>query len=200
MANIYSMVDNHFAELDKAYDETVALNDRLTDMLETSGGEITPEIELLQLELESKQKDFEDLRAELADNLEDKIDDCCRWLKNVQSNIAPLKSEEARLAALRKREEKKAEWIQSNILFGMNALGAKKLHGKFFSPSVRESKSVVVDEQIAIAPYQHIIDAALAKLPSWLPLVPKINKTLAKKEKTLPEGFAIKSNQSLIIR
>jgi len=197
MASIYTMVENHFAELDKAYDEIQSLRETIEEKIADNGGEFTPEIELLQNDLEDKESFFDDMQKAAAEEAIDMVDDYGKWLKNLDSDIAGLKAEEARMAKRRRSKERKRDWVKGNIICGMNAADKSKISGQLFTASIRNTSSVEVDEKAALAPYKNLIDVFAKKFPVWLSWVPKFNKTLAKSAENLPEGFSIVSNQSL---
>lgn len=191
------MVENHFAELDRAYDEIQSLREAIEEKISLEEGVITAEIELLQNDLEEKESLFADIQEKARQDTIAEIDDYGKWLKNIVSNITALKAEEARIAKRRRSLERKFEWVKGNIICGMNAAEISKVPGQLFTASIRTNPSIEVDEQAALKPYRNLIDVFAKQFPVWLTWTPKISKSLAKKGDTLPEGFTQVSNQSL---
>ena len=82
------------------------------------------------------------------DDLKDKFENCCKYIKNVESDIAGLKEEEARLKAKRKSLENSIERFKGLMHETMNAAGEKKLSCGTFTVSLQKNpESVVMDEQ-----------------------------------------------------
>ena len=82
------------------------------------------------------------------DDLKDKFENCCKYIKNVESDIAGLKEEEARLKAKRKSLENSIERFKALMHETMNAAGEKKLPCGTFTVSLQKNpESVVMDEQ-----------------------------------------------------
>ena len=82
------------------------------------------------------------------DDLKDKFENCCKYIKNVEADIAVLKEEEARLKAKRKAMENSIERFKALMQETMNAAGEKKLPCGTFTVSLQKNPvAVVVDEQ-----------------------------------------------------
>ena len=82
------------------------------------------------------------------DDLKEKFENCCKYIKNVESDIAGLKEEEARLKAKRKALENSIERFKGLMHETMNAAGEKKLPCGTFTVSLQKNpESVVMDEQ-----------------------------------------------------
>ena len=81
------------------------------------------------------------------DDLKEKFENCCKYIKNVESDIAGLKEEEARLKAKRKALENSIERFKGLMHETMNAAGEKKLPCGTFTVSLQKNpESVVMDE------------------------------------------------------
>lgn len=82
------------------------------------------------------------------DDLKDKFENCCKYIKNVESDIAGLKEEEKRLHDKRKSLENSIERFKGLMHEAMNAAGEKKLPCGTFTVSLQKNpESVVMDEQ-----------------------------------------------------
>ena len=81
------------------------------------------------------------------DDLKEKFENCCKYIKNVESDIAGLKEEEARLKAKRKALENSIERFKGLMHETMNAAGEKKLPCGTFTVSLQKNpESVVMNE------------------------------------------------------
>ena len=81
------------------------------------------------------------------DDLKEKFENCCKYIKNVESDIAGLKEEETRLKAKRKALENSIERFKGLMHETMNAAGEKKLPCGTFTVSLQKNpESVVMDE------------------------------------------------------
>ena len=84
----------------------------------------------------------------LVDDTKDKFENCCKYIKNVESDIAGLKEEEKRLHDKRKSLENSIERFKGLMHEAMNAAGEKKLPCGTFTVSLQKNpESVVMDEQ-----------------------------------------------------
>lgn len=87
---------------------------------------------------------FEVAREDLADKLEG----YCKFLKNLESDIAGLKAEEKRLAERRKVLENTKDRAKGAMLRAMKTAGEKKLPAGSFTVSVQANPpSLILDEQ-----------------------------------------------------
>lgn len=80
--------------------------------------------------------------------LSEKADSIIKYIKNLDADIKSLKEEEERLAQLRKKIDKKKEWLKSYVMFNMSKLGYDKVETKYGTLSTRKSTSTIVDENV----------------------------------------------------
>ena len=104
-----------------------------------------------------------------------------------------------------KKDERDLKWIQENIAGAMDrakvtSFDKKSRPNALFSLWFQESKSIEVDEELALKDYKEEIDAFNAKYPEWLSIEPKIVKKALTKTKVLPTGFERKTSKSLRIQ
>lgn len=93
------------------------------------------------------EEDILDAWNNQTDDLKEKFENCCKYIKNVESDIAGLKEEEARLKAKRKALENSIERFKGLMHETMNAAGEKKLPCGTFTVSLQKNpESVVMDE------------------------------------------------------
>ena len=82
------------------------------------------------------------------EDLADKLENCCKYIKNEEAVIAGLKEEEERLNARRKAKENAIKRLKQLMQDAMNAAGEKKLPCGTFTVSIQNNApSVVMDEQ-----------------------------------------------------
>ena len=82
------------------------------------------------------------------EDLADKLENCCKYIKNEEAVIAGLKEEEERLNARRKAKENAIKRLKQLMQDAMNAAGEKKLPCGTFTVSIKNNApSVVMDEQ-----------------------------------------------------
>ena len=82
------------------------------------------------------------------EDLADKFENCCKYIKNCEAEIAGLKAEEERLKARRQAKENAEKRLKELMKQTMLAAGEKKLQCGTFTTSVQNNApSVVVDEQ-----------------------------------------------------
>ena len=93
------------------------------------------------------EEDILDAWNNQTDDLKEKFENCCKYIKNVESDIAGLKEEEARLKAKRKSLENSIKRFKDLMHETMNAAGEKKLPCGTFTVSLQKNpESVVMDE------------------------------------------------------
>ena len=91
---------------------------------------------------------LEDAFANLTDDLKDKFENCCKYIKNCETEITGLKAEEERLNVRRKAKENAVKRLKDLMKQAMLAAGEKKIQCGTFTTSVQNNApSVVVDEQ-----------------------------------------------------
>jgi len=101
------------------------------------------------------------------EDLADKLEGYCKFIKNLESDIAGLKAEEARIKARRQTMENTVDRAKEAMKKAMNTAGEKKLPAGSFTVSVQANPpKVVLDE-----PY-------LENIPEkyLIPQEPTINK------------------------
>ena len=82
------------------------------------------------------------------EDLADKLENCCKYIKNCETEIAGLKVEEERLNARRKAKENAVKRLKDLMKQAMLAAGEKKIQCGTFTTSVQNNApSVVLDEQ-----------------------------------------------------
>ena len=103
------------------------------------------------------------------EDLSIKLEGYCKFIKNLESDIAGLKAEEERLAARRKTMENTVKRSKAAMEMAMQKAGYKKLACGSFTCSMQlNNPSVVIDEQyVENIPEKYLI-----------PQEPKIDKKL----------------------
>ena len=82
------------------------------------------------------------------EDLAEKLENCCKYIKNEEAVIAGLKEEEERLNARRKAKENAIKRLKALMQDAMLASGEKKIQCGTFTTSIQNNApSVVVDEQ-----------------------------------------------------
>lgn len=139
---------------------------------------------------------LDDALANLADDIEVKLEGYAKVIKNFESDIEGLKKEEDRLAGKRRTLENRVKSMKTAMRDAMIATGKLKVKGDLFSFTVRNnSPSVVMDEQyIENIPEKYLIAQE-----------PKIDRKLLaedlKADGAALEGIAhLESSQSILIK
>ena len=139
---------------------------------------------------------LDDALANLADDIEVKLEGYAKVIKNFESDIEGLKKEEDRLAGKRRTLENRVKSMKTAMRDAMIATGKLKVKGDLFSFTVRNNApSVVMDEQyIENIPEKYLV-----------PQEPKIDKELLaedlKADGAALEGIAhLESSQSILIK
>lgn len=162
---------------------------RLEEELYENGGELTPELE-----------------EALADNeeaLKAKADGYCRIIRELQYHSQNCKDEAARLTEKARRAEKAAARLKERILFNMNLFGWNRLEGEQVKFSIRNSKSLEVDEERLLGDLGIGERIAALGLPDFIKVTAKVDKTAIKNgfaADALPEGCEWSENESLQMR
>ena len=84
---------------------------------------------------------------ELAGQEAEKVDRFCQFLRLETSRVAALKEEAQRLASRAKSIEGRLAWLRAHYLKVMRENGLRKVSGKVYTASVRESQSVYVENE-----------------------------------------------------
>ena len=184
----------------------------LDEVMEENGGELTEETGQMIEELETLAA----IKRQIEEDFLNAPDEYAAWYKNVEAkrNVkkaerdafeAEMKKALAKYDAAVKKEESRMEWIKEQINSAMTIANVKKLGKKErpeskFSFWYSTSRSIEVDDAMALAPYESMISEANFNCPEWLQLVPKIVKSSLSKAEVLPSGFERKESQNLMIR
>ena len=112
--------------------------------------ELKAEFDTLWTILEDELADDEviaDAFQTATEDLADKLENCCKYIKNCETEIAGLKAEEERLNARRKAKENAVKRLKELMKMAMLAAGEKKIQCGTFTTSVQNNApSVVLDE------------------------------------------------------
>ena len=113
--------------------------------------ELKAEFDTLWMILEDELAEDEviaDAFQTATEDLADKLENCCKYIKNCETEIAGLKAEEERLNARRKAKENAIKRLKALMQDAMTAAGEKKIQCGTFTTSIQNNApSVVVDEQ-----------------------------------------------------
>ena len=104
------------------------------------------------------------------DDLKDKLENCCKYIKNEQALIEGLKAEEDRLKARREAKENAIDRLKKLMADAMKTAGEKKLPCGSFTCSIQAN------------PPKTVIDVSIADIPEKYlsPQLPKVDtKALA---------------------
>lgn len=87
-----------------------------------------------------------------------KLENYCKFIKNLEADIAGLKEEEKRLAARRKTMENTIERAKAAMQWAMNAAGEKKVKGNLFTISLQANpeKVVLETEDVNLIPSHYV--------------------------------------------
>ena len=155
--------------------------------------------EFLELQKFIEMNEEEDLDPDLINDtleslnmeIEHKIENTIKFIKNIEPDINGYKEEEKRLYNKRKRAENLIEKLKENIDFNMRRANIAKLKAGTFNVGFRKSKSVEITDESLIP------DEFKVEQP------PKISKTdIGKylKEGNKLEGAVLVENENLSIR
>lgn len=207
MESIYKLSERAVA-ISTRYEQARAA---LEEMYEENGGEVTAETEEMSAELE----ELEQIQRQIAEEFVKFPDEYAAWFKDVEAQKAVIQAQRkaieeeqkkvlAKYDAQIKKKDSTLEWIKQNMEAAMILAQVekfdKKKTGGMFSIYFQTSKSVDVDEAVALKKYEDSINKLRATLPDWLTLNTKISKSVAGKLEELPEGFERKQSKTLIIR
>ncbi len=151
--------------------------------------ELTQEFETLWQLMEDGLLDDEALAGAFdvaTEDLAAKLEGYCKFIKNLESDIAGLKEEEKRLATRRKTMENTVDRAKEAMKRAMETAGEKKIPAGSFTCSIQQNPpKVVLDEQyLENIPEKYLI-----------PQEPQINKKLMLEE--LKESFEIPELQGI---
>ena len=86
---------------------------------------------------------LEEAFANLTDDLKDKLENCCKYIKNEEADIKGLKEEEARLKARRVAAENRVARLKALMQNVMEVAGEKKLSCGTFKVSIQQNAESV---------------------------------------------------------
>lgn len=113
--------------------------------------ELTADIQLLWNLMENGEIDDDTLIDAMQNSQEElsiKLENYCKFIKNMEADAKAFKEEEQRLAARRKTLENTIERAKKAMHYAMDVAGEKKIKGNLFTISLQNNPaSVVLDEQ-----------------------------------------------------
>ena len=113
--------------------------------------ELTADIQLLWNLMENGDLEDDALIDAMQNSQEElsiKLENYCKFIKNMEADAKAFKEEEQRLAARRKTLENTIERAKSAMKYAMDVAGEKKIKGNLFTISLQNNPaSVVLDEQ-----------------------------------------------------
>ena len=208
MDSIYKL-NGRAADLAARYDE---IQFEFECLMEENGGELNEESQ----ELIDKLEELAELKRQIDEDILKFPDEYAAWYKNVEARKKVHEAERAAFIEMQKqalakydakvkKDERDLKWIQENIAGAMVRANVNKFDKKdrpdaLFSLWFQESKSIEVDEELALKDFKEEIDAFNAKHPEWLSIEPKIVKKALSKVDVLPTGFERKISKSLRIQ
>lgn len=102
--------------------------------------------------------ELEDAFANAQLDLADKLENCCKYIKNQESAIAGLKEEEKRLSTKRKSMENGIERLKKLMQMAMTAAGEKKVACGTFTTSIQANPpKAVIDTDLAHIPEKYLV-------------------------------------------
>lgn len=94
------------------------------------------------------EEDVLDAFKTATEDLAEKFENCCKYIKNVEADIAGLKDEIDRLQAKKKAKENAIDRLKGLMQQALEASGDKKLPCGTFTVSIQNNpESVALDEQ-----------------------------------------------------
>ena len=142
-----------------------------------------------------EDSELEEVFENTTEELAIKLEGYCKFIKNLESDIAGLKEEEKRLSARRKAMENTVERAKEARKVAMNTAGEKKIPCGTFTVSVQAN------------PPSCVIDCSISEIPGryLIPQEPKIDKKQMledlKSEDNILKGVAhIEQGESLRIK
>ena len=150
---------------------------RLDDLLEESGGEITPEIEALEKELITESKES--------------LEQAGQYRSWIQSQVAICKERRSALAATAERMEAKLDRVDAALVRILQALGKPQRFAEFTLSTVTRT-----NQSFTVKP-----NACIAELPEkfvrWTePTLNIVALKAALKDQSIPEHVAVEETTS----
>lgn len=208
MASIYKLT-GMAAEAEARYKE---IKREFEDLMEENGGELNDESQ----EYLDKMAELDALKEQIKEDILQHPDAYAAWYKNVEAKKRVAEAElkafkESCQMAIAKYEakvkdaESDMKWIQKDIADAMeyakvDSFKKDRSPDAMFGLWFQESKSIEVDEVLALEEYKDKIDKFFATLPAWLPFSLKIDKKALSKVEELPVGFQRKITRTLHIK
>ena len=195
-------------DVSRRYDSVMAA---FETAMEENGGELTEETQQMLAEAD----ELAAIKAQIEEDFIKFPDEYAAWYKNKESKrnmiLAERKAYEeemkrvlAKYDARIKEVERDMEWIKQNIAASMKKHEVEKLDKKrpnaMFSIFFKKSKSIEVNEELALDAYRDVEKKANENCPEWLEFVPKIKKGTLTKVEDLPFGFERIYSESLQIQ
>ena len=123
--------------------------------------ELTGAVQTLWNLMEEGELDDEMLIDAMENSQEDlntKLESYCKWIRNMESDIAGLKEEERRLSSRRKTMENTIEKAKLTMKMAMETAGEMKVKGDLFTISLQANPpSVVMDcQDIELIPEEYL--------------------------------------------
>lgn len=161
-------------EINEAIARLNAVSQELEDIYVNGGGEVTPETEALEA-------DINELVAAL---LSEGIDDLGRWLKSRQDAATAARAERDTAARRVKSLDKSVDYVRQLIRRVLDAAGKDKAKGTFYSFTSSDSVTTTVNTGTLEGLYQEMAEQAMRNIgiPSWVTVKLGATKQLA------PEG------------
>ncbi len=159
-------------------------------ILESNGGELTPELETL----------LDDNSVALAK----KVDGYGTLVRKFAATSDICKAEIARIQAIKQTCDKSAKRIKDHLADVMAAFDIKSLEGDLTKVTVVTTRATEVNEAQVLAPYAAAIMALQERLPDYINLEAKVSKTALKERfagsDVAPEGVTFVEHKSIKIR
>lgn len=181
------------------------------EVMEENGGEFTEEAQQLLQEA----NELSAIKAQIEEDFVRFPDEYAAWYKNKEAQrnmiLAERKAYEDEMKKVLARYDVKIkdlegdmEWIKQNIAASMKRHGVDKFDKKrpdaLFSIFFKKSKSIEVNEELALDAYKAVEREANEKCPEWLEFIPRIKKSVLGKVEDLPFGFERKTSETLQIQ
>ena len=92
------------------------------------------------------------------EDLADKLENCCKYIKNTETTIDGLKAEEARLKAKRQALENSVDRLKGLMKDAVNTSGEKKIACGSFTCSVQNNApKLIIDVDTAYIPERYLV-------------------------------------------
>ncbi|MBX8942470.1 siphovirus Gp157 family protein [Lysinibacillus sp. K60] len=153
--------------------------------------ELTDQYKMLQNYIEENNAEgFELALSQIIGDIGEKLEGYAMVLKNIESDIAGIKSEEKRLADRRKAMESNLARIKENMADALLTVEGNRVKTEKFTFSFRKSTSVQIENDAAIPPQFIKVEKTISRS--------ELAKALKAGEQI--EGAQLVENQSLSIR